>query len=669
MNIKNKYSNLPEKRQKQVIYAAVIAAAFLSFISIYGISIINPAYYDWMFANGDTIQHIVGAEGFRKSPWFFPIGNMNTLNYPHNVSVIFYDAIPIFAVIAKICTRFLPQHFQYFGIWGLICFILQGVISAKIIQKYTKSFWIILISSILFIHSPIMIYRIFNHEALGAQWLILLASLLLIEYDNKYCNLKSSMKLVGFLGLLTPGIHIYFVLLCGIVIAGYCLYDLMQTKKISRTILILLNYCICVLFITFVLGGFSMNTIGSGGLGVFSLNLNSLINNMDQSVFVKSLPMNLGQTEGFSYLGIGQICLIITVTILHFTECRGKIKTDRKLLFSCVFISVICVLLAVSQIVTLGTRTLFSIPLPGIVKKILSTFRSTGRIIWPFYYLLILYAVITGIRILKPKTIFTFLLACFLIQRIELAPLYSKNLDNIVYESALQTEVWKKTAEDARIKNIVILGNSQGTKTPFYRLGIFAMENELTMNRFRMVHDNLDKAFDYYAQADQDIRDGSEDNLYVFLNDLDTISFPELNYYELDDYVIGINKNAAQPDLPEFTQNTFKIPFNRFSISKGENLNGIRCLYENGELSGPKQILREGKYLLTINGESLESCQYTAYSEENPDAVHYETVKSDNVQVQIQVEIAQNLDDFEFKIVNPSEEMVKISLITIEALA
>lgn len=223
--------------------------------------------------------------------------------------------------------------------------------------------------------------------------------------------------------------------------------------------------------------------------------------------------------------------------------------------------------------------------------------------------------------------------------------------------------------DNANFKNIVILGKSYGTKGPFYRFGILAFENNLTMNRFRMVHDDLDEAFDYYTQADLDIRNNTKENLYIFLDDFETISFPELNYYVLDNYVIGLPDKDNQNIIPEMTKKAFDIPFYRFSFNKGENLNGVPCIYKGGELIGPKQILRKGKYLFTINGNDLELCKFSFNSvKESPDTIHYEVTNTDNVRVQIQAELDKDLNDFEIRIYNSVSELVQIGSITIEAL-
>lgn len=101
------------------------------FICLYGVKILNPTYVEWLYNGRDLMQHYLGWEFFRKSDWMFPIGLTDQLSYPSGTSVIFTDSIPIFAVLFKLFSPIMSEKFQYFGIWGILCFILQGFLQQK----------------------------------------------------------------------------------------------------------------------------------------------------------------------------------------------------------------------------------------------------------------------------------------------------------------------------------------------------------------------------------------------------------------------------------------------------------------------------------------------------------------------------------------------------------
>lgn len=92
------------------------------FVIIYGVKILNPTYVDWLLGGGDLSQHYLGWEFFRKGDWKFPLGLTDMAAYPLETSVVFTDSIPLFALFFKIFRNILPQNFQYFGIYGILCF-------------------------------------------------------------------------------------------------------------------------------------------------------------------------------------------------------------------------------------------------------------------------------------------------------------------------------------------------------------------------------------------------------------------------------------------------------------------------------------------------------------------------------------------------------------------
>lgn len=144
----------------------------ISFVMVYGVRILNPCFVDWLFGHGDLSQHYFGWEFYRRAGWHFPIGMTDNLAYPIQTSIIFTDSIPIFAVFFKIWNRILPEYFQYFGLWGLICFGLQGYFSIKIFNDLKLSLTSTLAGTVVLIFSPIIIHRMFMHSSLSAQWLI-----------------------------------------------------------------------------------------------------------------------------------------------------------------------------------------------------------------------------------------------------------------------------------------------------------------------------------------------------------------------------------------------------------------------------------------------------------------------------------------------------------------
>ncbi len=416
-------------------YIIIIIVIIFLFIGEYGFNILNPTSKDWIVvSSGDIYQHYVGWEGYRVGSWKFPIGLTDTVSYPTDISVIYTDAVPIVAFIFKLISFMLPKTFQYFGLYGLLCFILNGVLSARIIKKYTDSKLIIILSSILFVVVPVLLSRVFYHTALGSQFLIILALstiFLYREYDN-----NKRYLIWGIIAFLSSSIHIYYIPMCGIILLGYILLDILKSKKIFRGFILLVEYLVVSLFFVWLFGGF-VNYVKSDtyGFGKYSFNLNGLVNSQGWSIFLKSMPINEAQYEGFSYLGMGVIILVlisIVLSIIWFIKDRENILKYKKVFVSLLFISVLSIFVALSPDAYIGRSLLYELHLPSFINDIWGVFRSTGRFVWPVVYLLMFVSIIILIKRLKYKYIIIIISICLFIQVIDIKNIL---LDRFYYYS------------------------------------------------------------------------------------------------------------------------------------------------------------------------------------------------------------------------------------------
>lgn len=205
------------------------------FVLIYGVHILNPCYTDWLFhgVDGDLTQHYLGWKFYRHSEWNFPVGLIDTMAYPYETSVIFTDSIPLFAFVFKVLRFMLPVEFQYFGWFGLLCFMLQGAVGAKLVKRYRNSSYGVIIGGLFFILSPVFIDRMYWMTSLAGHFLCLLALMFVVYYEPVYKKTKNAVIGWGVLGFLCSGIHIYFLPMCGIILLGFMLMDLVKEKEME----------------------------------------------------------------------------------------------------------------------------------------------------------------------------------------------------------------------------------------------------------------------------------------------------------------------------------------------------------------------------------------------------------------------------------------------------
>lgn len=344
------------------IYISGLLSAGL-FLLIWGYKILNPFYTSWLLAGSDLTQHYIGYALYNNAPFSPMIGMMNNAVYPFSISVMFTDSIPIAAILAKIISHLTGCDIQYFGLWGLLCFVLMGVFSCILVRKYTSNHIISILASILFTLSPIMIYRVFWHTSLSSHFILILC-LVLIAYRKEKLNTAAKCLLYwGIIGFLCAMIHLYFLPMCGMLLlcfVGFLICDkyfdhprkntinqsvqppnvaLNNTEEnqnitlncskenqnislnssiLSKIISSITGFLSTTLAATWWLGGFSspVNS-GSGGLGYYSYNLSSIFNPMGWSFLLKYYPLYAdGQYEGFAYPGFGSLMLMMFAVIL-----------------------------------------------------------------------------------------------------------------------------------------------------------------------------------------------------------------------------------------------------------------------------------------------------------------------------------------------------------------
>lgn len=537
------------------IIAALLGG--IAFALIYGIKILNPLYTDWLLTGGDPSQHYLGWEFFRRSDWYFPFGLTDQLAYPLKTSVIYTDSIPIFAVFFKLFRSILPRQFQYFGIWGLLCFVLQGYYAAKILGERSSSKTVILAGSVFFIVSPIMIFRMYYHTALAAHWLILLAIYFYSKHEKEYRDIFRPVMQWGILGILIGSIHLYFVPMCGAILLGYILCSIWKERKIRiRFIYPSISFSVGLFLTVYLLGGFSSGAdTGTNNLGLFSFNLNAFLNPMSYSTLLKNTSLwnwpfyTQGQYEGFSYLGMGIILLCACGIVLMIKNIFRRRKPSVYQVMT-VLMSIGLIALAVSPTITWNDKLLLQLPYSSTIYKYWGIFGSCGRMAWPVVYFLMIFG-ITSIGNMKWKrkeiSCVVLILAC-LVQVVDLSGQLYKRHENysekVVYQSPLEGTVWDDIISSGEYKHVVWVTHNVD-HDDVIQVAVYAMKNDMTMGNFYFA-----RGIDKRDITEEQLQNTSEDCVYVFLKSDDTFEYEiyenyedVLHFYPCGDYMIGTVKS------------------------------------------------------------------------------------------------------------------------------
>jgi hypothetical protein len=130
---------------------------------------------------------------------------------------------------------------------------------------------------------------------------------------------------------------------------------------------------------------------GRGGYGIYSANLNAFVNSMGQTSLLQSLPkIGNGQYEGFGYLGLGMLLLCWIAVLVRFREFPVTDMPSDRVAGRNVPIVVIAIAFSIfsfSNSITWNSQVIFHYEINRFFMTPLETFRSSGRFLWPAYYL------------------------------------------------------------------------------------------------------------------------------------------------------------------------------------------------------------------------------------------------------------------------------------------
>ena len=429
---------------KRILFLTGCALGAVCFLWVYGARVLNPFYDSWLFnADIDLSQHYIGFCHYRMSAWHFPIGLIDTLSYPTSMSVIYTDSIPLFALLFKILSPVLPQHFQYFGLFGILCFMLMGGYSSLLIYRLISgsfaagegadngdgadngivrsrftfvdrnlAYILSAVCSLIYILSSTMLQRMFYHTSLAAQWLVIAAMYLWVSRDD-YTKWGILIR-YAVLGLLCVGIHTYFVPMVGSILLASSVETVIRKKSgensgaaIRDEAGNLIGFCIAGLLTLFAFGGFYGSSSGFGeGIGSFTANLNTFINPLYGSIILKPMRILYGfQYEGYAYLGLGVFMLIIAAFVYLVWALRenGKESYFKVHLRQAVglILFIVDLFLAVFPTAAVSDFRIIGVPLGPALSRMLGVFRSNGRFIWVCEYLIFTWAAVSVIRLLK----------------------------------------------------------------------------------------------------------------------------------------------------------------------------------------------------------------------------------------------------------------------------
>lgn len=481
------------------------------FAFFYGLDVCNPWYTGWIWHNAqhDTAQHQLGWEFYRQAKTASPI--MDNVAYPFGLSIVFMDMIPLVAIPFRLLSPILGDGFQYFGLWGLACYVLMGGLTAILMAKIIRlskqlsqlsslvKLTIVITAAFMSILSSTLLARSFYHPALAGQWIIILG-LLAILWSSKVSSWRRFGLAWAGLLMLAVLVHPYFLPMLGAMMLIAAIWH--PNKSIAKVVGSIILPVVAAGVTFWLLGGFSLG----GGTELYDLedkgfNLLSFINPLGYSV-IPGFANKSTSMETMTWLGAGAICLWILIIILllkswlidkSFIHISLSKQIKRQIIFTSLVL-IILIIFAISPRVDIGPITILSYSVPSGIYELWSAFRAAAREIWPVYYLFLIASVplAAGLMggILKSKSWQASLVICLIlglaasVQFVDLvkSPAGTNKRHNF--------KVAKTAPEDYPIINlggkvigkrymVALDNNFRGDISGTYRLGRTAVSNHL----------------------------------------------------------------------------------------------------------------------------------------------------------------------------------------------
>jgi len=421
---------------------------------IFGLQVLDPSNVSWLMSvRHDWGQHYLGWAAYRHEPWTFPLGTIESLCYPGGTNVGYWDSIPLIAIPLKLFSPLLTNDFQYLGIWMLFCYYMSAHYTIKIFNLYSVKPLYVITGVTIIVCNAVLVFRSM-HPSLCSHWLIIASVYYYLKpatTQNVFALNRNQVVLV----VLSSLIHPYMALM----IAGFTIvtpfkhyfYD--KVLPVKKAVLYPVVTIVTIILLWFVVGLITFGDDGTqtgviGGYGLNSLNLNGLYNSSGFSSIVPGLEWaTFHQYEGFMYLGLGMIGIVILSLIILIVSGRYKQRLKNNLWLLPLFVLVLALaLFGITNKVTFNTVVLFTVPLPESAIRFGEIFRASARFFWPAFYLILFFFYLILVKSKLHKYIkILVLLALTALQLYDLKPIYTfKHLEYGAYDSPLDEAEWNK---------------------------------------------------------------------------------------------------------------------------------------------------------------------------------------------------------------------------------
>ncbi|MEW6744821.1 MAG: DUF6311 domain-containing protein [Planctomycetota bacterium] len=392
--------------------------------------------------SSDRTTNLSALNYYVQDGWRLPLFAVQNLCSPQGTNIVFADCVPLIAPLCRLLFLIYPHLFDYLKAWVVLCFVLQGVSFALLLQVVGhRGMLHAVFGALLVVSLPAFLCR-YGHAAVTSHFLLILALALFLQTYTK--GLPRSV-IVWHMLLLSVALLISVILFA--MVACLFVASLLQALAHRQVTLRRAAAVGCVVGLPVValmyVGGYlPLRTIPPGhGWGVYSMNLLSpvvpqfCVPGLGFSGFVGPWE----QYEGFNFLGYG----LLFLCLVHSVVSPADLVRCFKRYWILALFSVFLIVFSASSRIYVGRTLLLEVPVPSFLEGLLSIFRCSGRFFWPVAYLIMAFLVSRTYRRFKPAVWLPMLSLCLLAQFVPNRMVHlEKNSNFPRIEEAERYDVW-----------------------------------------------------------------------------------------------------------------------------------------------------------------------------------------------------------------------------------
>ncbi|MDP3234853.1 MAG: DUF6311 domain-containing protein [Myxococcales bacterium] len=400
------------KRWQMVAEVLVLViAAVVWFATRSQWKLLDPFHTEWML-NGDWAATYHGWLFHLRGPLTLPPGLTPTLLAPWGTSVFYTNSVFWLCEFGRVVGLFVSRDFQLYGLFMASSYAGLAVTGWWLLRRLGAPLVLRLAGGALLMAEPMLPAR-FGHIALTGQWLVMLQICVAVLLVTEPKRPSWLVHLAAGAAAFAVGVEGYLaaisipLALANIVIGRWRAQVPWRAVGTSVALLVLGTGSML-----WLVGGILADPVNRAaeGFGDFSADLGTLFNSHQLSRWIPGFPVSSRQGEGFSYLGLGTLLLVVTALLAWVTKPKQVLRMAWLL-------APLLVMVLGEAFYAASARITFSgqvlVELWGFFKllePLPSMFRTSGRFVWALHFLVSISAIVAVVVAARKRRIWGALL-------------------------------------------------------------------------------------------------------------------------------------------------------------------------------------------------------------------------------------------------------------------